>query len=362
MRANPWIYAVGAPLLTYLFILGCRRILTYALGKYSRKTTTQWDDFLVVALKHTTHVFMLALSVFIALKLIPHERRYNTYINRAFFVVSMLQVGVWLNLFVNSAIISFFNRKTRKNPAAATSISLIQFLVKLLLLSVVLLFTLHNLGINITTILAGFGVGGIAVALALQKVVGDLLSSLSIVSDKPFVVGDFIVMDQYMGEVEKIGLRTTRLRSLSGEQIIISNSDILGTRIRNFKRMKERRVIFSLGLPLYSEPKDIKKAIRLISEAVHSTERTRFERCHLKAINRDSLEVETVYWVLSDDFDTHMDLQQNILLNLISSFKENGLSFVYPTSEMNLGPREFFHRFEPKDLEKENSSNERSIS
>lgn len=362
MRANPWIYAVGAPLLTYFVILGFRKVLTHFIGKYAKKTTTQWDDYLVVALKHTTHVFMLGLSVFIALKLIPHERRYNTYINRAFFVVSMLQVGVWLNLFVNSAIVSFFNRKTRKNPAAATSISLIQFLVKLLLLSVVLLFTLHNLGINITTILAGLGVGGIAFALALQKILGDLLSSLSIVSDKPFVVGDFIVMDQYMGDVEKIGLRTTRLRSLSGEQIIISNSDILSTRIRNFKRMKERRVIFSLGLPLYSETQDIKKAIRLISEAVHSTDRTRFERCHLKAIQRDSLEVETVYWVLSDDFDTHMDLQQNILLTLISSFKEHDLSFVYPTSEINLGPKEFFHRFEPKDLEKGHSSDERSMS
>ena len=362
MRANPWIYAVGAPLLVYLIVLGFRKILTNVIARYAKKTTTQWDDFLVVALKHTTHIFMLALSVFIALKLIPHERRYNTYINRAFFVVSMLQVGVWLNLFVNSAIVSFFNRKTRKNPAAATSISLIQFLVKLLLLSVVLLFTLHNLGINITTILAGFGVGGIAVALALQKVVGDLLSSLSIVSDKPFVVGDFIVMGDFMGEVEKIGLRTTRLRSLGGEQIIISNSDILATRIRNFKRMKERRVIFSSGIPLYSEPKEIKKAIRLVTEAVHGTERTRFERCHLKAINRDSLEIETVYWVLSDDFDTFMDLQQNILLTLISSFKENSLTFVYPTSEMNLGPREFFNRFDSKDFEKVNSSNERSMS
>lgn len=362
MRANPWIYAVGAPLLTYLLILGCRRLLTLVIGKYARKTTTQWDDFLVVALKHTTHVFMLALSVFIALKLIPHERRYNTYINRAFFVVSMLQVGVWLNLFVNSVITSFFNRKTRKNPAAATSISLIQFLVKLLLLSVVLLFTLHNLGINITTILAGFGVGGIAVALALQKVVGDLLSSLSIVSDKPFVVGDFIVMDQYMGDVEKIGLRTTRLRSLSGEQIIVSNSDILATRIRNFKRMKERRVIFSLGLPLYSDPTDIKKAVRLITESVRAVAKTRFERCHLKAILKDSLEVETVYWVLSDDFDTHMDLQQNILLGIISSFKENDLSFIYPTSAVNLGPREFFHRFEPNDREKEIPLDGRSMS
>lgn len=338
---NPWLLGLGVALLTYTLVYGTKRLIVTRLTHYFARTPSKWDDILVHALGHTTHIFMLALAVTVAMRFIPHDKKYNLYVYRTFFVISMIQLAIWMNFIVDSIITNFINRKTRKNPAAASSISLIQLFSKFVILSVVILFTLHNLGINITTILAGLGVGGIAVALALQKILRDLFSSLSIVMDKPFVVGDFIIMDQYLGEVEKIGLRTTRLRSLSGEQIIMSNSEILATNIRNYKRMKERRIVFQVGLPLSSEPHELQKAVSLITEAVKSKSGTRFDRCHFQAIGRSYLDIETVYYVLSPDYNVYMDIHQAILLELLTTFRENGLTFVYPAQRIQIDPLEF---------------------
>jgi small-conductance mechanosensitive channel len=255
-------------------------------------------------------------------------------------------VGIWANYFLDRWIVMSINRRTRSNPAAASSISLIQLLAKIFILSAVLLFTLNNLGIKITTILAGLGVGGIAVALALQRILGDLFSSLSIVMDKPFVVGDFIVLDQYMGEVERIGLKTTRIRSLGGEQIIISNSDLLATRIRNYKRMHERRVAFLLSLPLFMKGDEMRKAVSLITAIISAKPRVRFERCHFMSINKISMDIETVYWVLSDDYNTYMDIQQDILLEIQKAYEVEQLSFARPVQTVTVEPREFIMRTE----------------
>ena len=207
--------------------------------------------------------------------------------------------------------------------------------------SVLFLFTLSNLGIKITTIIAGLGVGGIAVALALQKILGDLFSSLSIVLDKPFVIGDFIIIDNYLGEVEKIGLKTTRIRSLSGEQIIFYNSDLLAARIRNYKRMHERRVIFNLHVGLQTPTEKLKAGVSIIKSIVMLKKRVRFERCHFMKIGLNSIEIETVYWVLSDDYDLHMDIQQDILFDIKAAFESEGITFTYPTQNVQVTPTEF---------------------
>lgn len=341
---NPWLLGLGIALLSYILIYVIKRVLTTRLSKVFGKTGNKWDDIVVHTLEHTTHLFMITLAVYIAFRFIPHDWKLTRNINRGFFVVMMVQLAIWMNFLINRVVTSFINRKVRKNPAAATSISLIQLVGKVCVLSVLLLFTLHNLGINITTILAGFGVGGIAVALALQKILGDLFSSLSIVVDKPFVVGDFIIMDQYMGEVEKIGLKTTRIRSLGGEQIIISNSDILGARIRNYKRLHERRIALQTGLPITTPADSVRKAVALIQAIVRSKDRVRFERCHLQSISTHHLNLETIYWVLSDDYDLHMDIQQSILLDVLTAFKAEGLNLAVPTQKVHIEPNEFFMR------------------
>jgi small-conductance mechanosensitive channel len=193
---------------------------------------------------------------------------------------------------------------------------------------------LDNLGFNITTLVAGLGIGGIAVALALQNILGDLFASLSIVLDKPFVIGDFIIIDNYLGTIEHIGLKTTRIRSLSGEQLVFSNTDLLQSRIRNFKRMFERRVVFSIGVTYQTSADKLAKIPKMIKDIVESKDPVRFDRSHFKDYGDFSLNFETVYWVKSPEYNVYMDIQQAINLELYSKFEAEGIEFAYPTQTL----------------------------
>lgn len=333
---NPYLLGLGITLLSYVLLYGLKRMLSARRGK------NKWDEIMVHTVGHTTQLFLLGSSLYIAFQYLPHDPHLNYYADRVFFILLMLQMGIWTNFLLDQWIISTINLKTRYNRAAASSISLLKLLSKFLLFSIIFLFTLNNLDIKIATIMAGLGVGGIAVALAIQKILGDLLSSLTIVLDKPFVVGDFIIMNEYLGEVEKIGLRTTHLRSLSGEQVIIPNSDILGTRIRNMKRMHERRVVLMFSLPLETEPHGIESAISLIKAIVRRKERTRLDRCHLAMITRTSFDLELVYFFLHDDYNLHMDQQEVILMEIYRAFRSEGLHFAYPAHVLHHMPAEVF--------------------
>ncbi len=332
---NPYLLGLGIALLSYILIYGLKRLLSTRIGQFVNLSQNKWDDIVVHTVEQTTHFFMLGSSLYIAFQYIPHEKELSFYVDRAYFILTMLQVMIWGNHLLEKYITSAVNKRTRHNRAASSSVNLLKLLAKLVLFSVIFLFTLNNLNIKITTILAGLGVGGIAVALALQKILGDLFSSLSIVLDKPFVVGDFIIMDQYLGEVEKIGLRTTHIRSLTGEQIIFSNSDLLGARIRNMKRMHERRVSFVLSLTLQVDPDGIQKAVDIITHILTHRERVRFDRCHLMAISRTSFDLELVYFVLTDDYNIHMDIQQGILMDIYREFLVHQLPFAYPTQTLH---------------------------
>ncbi len=355
---NPYILALGVALLSYLSLFGLKKIFTTRVSRFLNKSTNKWDEIIVHTLEQTTQLWMVGTALYIAISFIPHDKDLNTHFDRAYFILTMVQLGIWANYLLDKWIVVTVNRKIRTNPAAASSIGLMQLLAKIFILSAVLLFTLNNLGIKITTILAGFGVGGIAVALALQRILGDLFSSLSIVMDKPFVVGDFIMLDQYMGEVERIGLKTTRIRSLGGEQIIISNSDLIATRIRNYKRMHERRVSLLFSLPLFTKGEDMRKAVSLVTAVTSSKEHVRFERCHFSAIGRTSMDIELVYWVLTEDYNHHMDLKQAILLEVQKAFESEDLQFAQPVQTITVEPREFIMRSEAPIS---NSASERPI-
>ena len=210
------------------------------------------------------------------------------------------------------------------------------FLVRILLWSVLLLMALDNVGIEIGPVLTGLGVGGIAVALAVQNVLGDLFASLSIVLDKPFVIGDFIVIDDYKGNIEHIGLKTTRVRSLSGEQLVLGNADLLKSRIRNFKRMQERRILFTLGV-VYQTPRETAARIPdMLKDVIESTDSTRFDRAHFKSFGPSSLDFEVVYYVLVPEYNTYMDIQQKMNLEIMRRFEAEGIEFAYPTQTLYL--------------------------
>jgi len=248
----------------------------------------------------------------------------------------VIQAGFW-----TSAALDVWLRHYRQGDHAsdrirATTVGALHFVIRLVLWSGVTLLALDNLGIDITALVAGLGVGGIAVALAAQTILGDLFASLAIALDKPFLLGDFLVVGEYQGTVEQIGMKTTRLRSLSGEQLIFSNGDLLGSRIRNFQRMTERRVVFKTRLAHDTPREKLRMVPGLIRDAIVQEARIRFDRSHFTGANADGLEHETVYFVLDPDFRLHMDIQQRIGYRLLEAFDREGIEFSRPVHNVHL--------------------------
>jgi small-conductance mechanosensitive channel len=194
------------------------------------------------------------------------------------------------------------------------------FAAKVVLWSVILLLALDNLGVDVTALVAGLGIGGVAVALALQNVLGDLLASLSIVFDKPFVIGDTITVDDLTGTVESIGLKTTRLRGASGEQLVLANGELLKSRIRNWQRMTERRVVLAFGVPHSTPAAAVERIPAMVRDLIEQQDLLRFDRAHFKGFGAAALDFEAVYWVLSPDHGAFMDRQQAVNLGLLRAF------------------------------------------
>jgi small-conductance mechanosensitive channel len=208
------------------------------------------------------------------------------------------------------------------------------FITKILLWTIILLIALDNLGINISALVAGLGIGGIAVALAVQNILGDLFASFSIFLDKPFVIGDFIIVDTYLGTIEHIGLKTTRVRSFSGEQLVFANADLLKSRIRNYKRMYERRVVFTLGVIYQTSYEKLKKIPEIIQDIIEKQTQTRFDRAHFKEYGPYSLNFEIVYWVESPDYNLYMNIQQKTNLEIFQRFDDENIEFAYPSQSL----------------------------
>lgn len=327
--ANPYLLGFIASLVFYVLLLLARRFFRFYKSKILNGDS-YYIEITLHGVSSTTQLFMLTTALYIGFQLLPEYEIYPTWSWRIFFSILMLQIIIWGNAMIRKWMELSFSRRRRRDPASASSLNILELMLKVSFIFLALIFTLHNLGIKVTTMLAGLGISGIAVALALQNILGDIFSSLSIILDKPFVVGDFIVLGEWMGEVERIGLKTTRLRSLTGEQIIMSNSDLLGSRIRNMKRMHERRVSLIFSLPQDAGDIKIKNAVEIISSVIQSKQNVRFERCHFMKITHNSLDIESVYWVLSDDYNLHMDIQQSLLLDLVKIFQKEGLQFAYP--------------------------------
>ena len=195
---------------------------------------------------------------------------------------------------------------------------------------------LSNLGYNVTTLVAGLGIGGLAIAFALQKVLEDIFSSVSIYFDKPFEIGDFIIVGEQMGVVKKIGIKSTRIQALQGEEIVISNRELTSVRIQNFKRMEKRRVAFSFGVLYSTSNAKLKKAIEMVKKIVEKAEHADLDRVHFKAFGSSSLDFEVVYYLKSRDYNVYMDTQQEINFAIKEAFEKEKIEFAYPTQTIHL--------------------------
>ena len=330
IEANPYLLGVTVAVLLFFTMYGLKKIFTKLSHRFLNQTDHKFDDLIIYPLANTNHLFLIITSLYVGFQFFPEYKTYPTWSWRIFFITLMLQMGIWGTLLIKRWFQQSFSRRKRRDPASASSLSVLELMIQVTFVTIMLMFTLNNVGIKVTTMIAGLGVGGIAIALAMQNILGDLFSSLSIILDKPFVVGDFIIRGEWLGEVEYIGLKTTRIRSLSGEQVIISNSDLLGSRIRNMKRMSERRNSFSFCLTHETNSETLKKAVELITAVTCSKKMVRFDRCHFAKVGPNSLDIELVYFILHDDYNVHMDIQQSILLDVHQLFFAEGIKYAQP--------------------------------
>lgn len=329
-----WVIALAVAVSIYVALSILRRTVGSRLKILADRTTTDLDDFLVDLIQvRTKKILFLALAAYGASMFIVLPLEVQRIILGAVFVLLFLQVGLWGN-----GIISFFvTRRVAKDGEEGLNLeaySVITWIAKAALWIIVVLLALNNLGIEITALVAGLGISGIAVALAVQNILGDLFASLSIVMDRPFEIGDFIIVGDQMGTVEHVGLKTTRVLSLSGEQIVFSNNDLLGSRIRNFRRMNERRVLFNLGVTYQTPADKLERIPGMIREIIEVQEQARFDRAHFSTFGDFSLNFEIVYWVLDRDYALFREIQQEINLALYRKFEEEEIEFAYPTQTL----------------------------
>jgi small-conductance mechanosensitive channel len=327
-----WAIALAVALVAFLALLLVRFILVGRLGAAAKRTSTEIDDFLVELVARTRPYFLAATALVFGSRFLVLPPTTDHYFDAAFALVLLVQCGLWgagaVDLWIHrrSGV-----RTAHHDVAGVTTMRALGIAAKLVLWSIVFITALDKFGVNVTTLVTGLGIGGVAIALAVQNVLGDLFAALSIVFDKPFDVGDAIAVDQAQGTVERIGLKTTRLRSVSGEQIIISNSELLKSRIRNYKRQLDRRVAFNTDVT-YDTPLEVLARIPgMIREVISAQQPVRFDRSHFTQYTDSALRIETVYYVLDADYTRYLDIQQTINLELLRRFASEHIEFAFPT-------------------------------
>jgi small-conductance mechanosensitive channel len=294
--------------------------------------TAGLSDMLAGLIKSTNSLFLLVVALYCGSYALPLHGRTETTVETIIRIAVLLQLGVWGIRVVLYGIEGFVGRQPQDDGARlATAMGAITFIAQVVVWSLVGLLVLSALNINITALVTGLGIGGVAVALAAQNILGDLFASLSIVLDQPFAVGHFIVVGDMSGTVEHVGIKSTRIRSLSGEQIVQSNANLLNARIHNYKHLYERRVLFAVGVTYDTPPQKLEAIPAMIRDAIEANDRTRFDRAHFKDFGDSSLNFEIVYYVLSSDYGTYMDIQQRINLELVKRFAAEQIEFAFPT-------------------------------
>jgi len=329
-----WVFAGAVTVGVFAVLLTLRRFVRHYHRKFQSTERTELLEIPAQVLARTTMPFFVVLSAFVGIQTLSMGPRTARVIGSAITIALFWQVGIW----AIAAATAWLERKRRQSldadRATLSSLGIIGFIVNLLIWALVVLLTLDNLGIDITALVAGLGIGGIAVALAVQNILGDLFASLSIALDRPFVVGDFLSMGDTLGSVESIGIKSTRLRSLGGEQIVISNADLLGSRVRNYGRMVERRVVFTTGVTYETPIEQLERVPSVIRRIIDDAPDARFDRSHFAKHGPASLDFETVYYVRSPDYNRYMDIQQMINLRLHRELTTLGVEFAYPTQKV----------------------------
>jgi small-conductance mechanosensitive channel len=335
-----YLIALGTFLIGGILIFLFKKILLVRLKRWSEKTETAFDDILVKEVERTLLpiLFFGILSISIKTLTLSPDFIY-------FFGVA---VKILFTFLIVRVILSILNQITRSYlkrfddfEQRQKQLKGIKVLVNLLIWTIAAVFLLDNLGIEISAVVAGLGIGGIAVALAAQVILGDLFSYFVIFFDRPFTIGDFIIVDDKLGVIEYVGIKTTRIRALSGEQLIFSNTDLTNSRVHNFKKMERRRVVFKLGVVYQTSYEKLKLIPTLVREIIEKQEGASFDRGHFASYGDFSLNFEFVYYIDGADYNKYMDIQQSINFEIFKSFENDKIEFAYPTQTIFVNKEDY---------------------
>ena len=340
-----WVAAGTVAVLLFLLLITVRSVMVSRLRGPAERSP---GGALAVGFRfaRTTSVLvLLVVAVEAGLQQLALSPKVAHTLRVVLAVALGLQAIVWGRQLVEVIIERVLAQKHgpdgKPDATVLSALTPIRFISMLVIASVVALIVLDNAGVNVTALVAGLGIGGLAVALAAQKILGDLFGAVTIVLDKPFVVGDFIVAGDQKGTVESIGMKTTRIRALSGEQLVFPNADLLASRIQNFQRMQERRISFGFGVTYDTPIEKLRRTDDIVKSAIERHPQARFDRCHFKTFGASSLDFECVYYVLSAEFSVYMDIQQAVNLEVLESLRREGVQFAFPTQtvyEYKMGP------------------------
>ncbi len=325
-----YIEAIGIFILVIIVVKIFQLIVLRRLKKWAEKTKTAIDDFIIIGIKKSVVPILYYGAIYFAARSLNLSDSAESILDVLSIVVITFFLIRLITTTLDFSIISY----TAKQDSAdrkAKQLKSISTLVRITIWGVGLVFLLDNLGFDISAVVAGLGIGGIAVALAAQTILGDLFSYFIIFFDRPFELGDYITVGDKNGTVEHVGIKTTRIRALNGEQLVFSNTDLTSSRLHNFKKLQKRRIVFSLGV-IYETPAEKLKIIPdLVKIIIAEEEKSNYDRGHFKSFGDFSLNFEFVYYVLSPDYTTYMDTQHNINMKIFNKFKEEGIEFAYPT-------------------------------
>ncbi len=330
---HDYLIFLAASLFGIVVVLVLKGIIANRLKTWAEKTSTTIDDFMVLIIEKQMVPLLYFGAIYLASQTLNLTPAIIKYINiSGVIILTYFGLRLFISL-INYSLESYLTKK-KVDASRQGSVKGIVTIIKVVIWGIGITFLLDNLGFEISTVVAGLGIGGIAVALAAQTVLGDLFNYFVIFFDKPFETGDFIIIDSYLGTIEHIGIKSTRIRSLGGEQLVFSNTDLTSSRIRNYKRMEKRRVVFSLGVTYQTAAEQLKEIPVLIKTIIKSIEKTVFDRAHFSSYGDFSLNFEMVYYVLSSDYNKYMDIQQEINYAIKSEFEKKGIEFAYPTQTL----------------------------
>ncbi len=337
-RVIDYIIVIAIFILLIISIQITKNILLKLLKTWVKKTTTKIDDKFVKAFEEKIKPFLNLIyfgAFYISIKRLTMDLQIERFFN-IFVIILLTFFGIRFLLSITIYGFETYWVKKEKDRAKKQALKGIITVIKIIVWSIVLIIFLDNLGIKISALVAGLGIGGIAIALAAQSILGDLFSYFIIFFDRPFEIGDFIVVGDFLGTVEDIGIKTTRLRSLGGEELIFSNQDLTNSRVRNYKRMNRRRIVFKFGVIYQTTLTQLKKIPQIVEEIITQIPEATFDRAHFASYADFSLNFEVVYYANNSDYKKYMDIQQQINFQLKETFEKQKIEFAYPTQTVFL--------------------------